>query len=124
MVEYVLVLLVLAGAPGTIVLVPSRPSNRPPHERLRNHEDEGTDPRDRPFRIASVTKTFVATVVLQLIGEGKLSLGDTVERWLPGLVPNGERITVRQLLNRTSGLFDHADGDDRVRTRGPTGWVS
>jgi D-alanyl-D-alanine carboxypeptidase len=64
--------------------------------------------RDR-FRVASVTKTFVATVVLQLVGEGRLGLGDTVERWLPGLVPNGEHITVRELLNHTSGLFDVAN---------------
>ena len=60
------------------------------------------------FRIGSVTKTFVATVVLQLAGEGKLALDDTVERWLPRLVPNGKNITVRELLNHTSGLFDIA----------------
>jgi D-alanyl-D-alanine carboxypeptidase len=59
------------------------------------------------FRVASLTKTFVATVVLQLVGEGKLSLDDTVERWLPGAVPGGDRILVRQLLNHTSGLFDY-----------------
>jgi D-alanyl-D-alanine carboxypeptidase len=63
------------------------------------------------FRVGSVTKTFVATVVLQLAGEGRLTLEDTVEHWLPGVVPNGERITVRQLLNHTSGLF--AFGGDR-----------
>jgi D-alanyl-D-alanine carboxypeptidase len=63
------------------------------------------------FRVGSVTKTFVATVVLQLAGEGRLALEDTVERWLPGVVPNGDRITVRQLLNHTSGLF--AFGGDR-----------
>ena len=51
------------------------------------------------FRIGSVTKSFVATVVLQLVGEGKLSLDDSVEDWLPGMVPNGDNITIRQLLN-------------------------
>jgi D-alanyl-D-alanine carboxypeptidase len=66
-------------------------------------------PEDR-FRIASVTKTFVATVVLQLVQEGRLTLDDTVEQWLPGLVPNGHTITVRQLLNHTSGLYDYLDG--------------
>jgi D-alanyl-D-alanine carboxypeptidase len=60
------------------------------------------------FRIGSITKTFIATVVLQLAEEHRLSLDDTVERWLPGLVPNGRRITVRQLLQHTSGLFDYA----------------
>ncbi|SDW27790.1 D-alanyl-D-alanine carboxypeptidase [Amycolatopsis xylanica] len=57
------------------------------------------------FRIGSTTKTFVATVVLQLAGEGELSLDDTVATWLPGLI--GDEITVRQLLNHTSGLFNY-----------------
>jgi D-alanyl-D-alanine carboxypeptidase len=61
------------------------------------------------FRIGSVTKSFVATVALQLVGEGKLGLDDHLERWLPGLVPNGDAITVRQLLNHTSGLYDYTD---------------
>lgn len=63
------------------------------------------------FRTGSTTKTFVATVVLQLVGEGRLSLDDPVERWLPGVVAgngyDGSTITVRQLLNHTSGIFDH-----------------
>ncbi len=57
-------------------------------------------------RAGSLTKTFVATVVLQLAAERRLRLDDTVERWLPGLVPGGDGITLRQLLNHTSGLFD------------------
>src|SRR4051794_30865069 len=65
------------------------------------------------FRVGSITKSFVATVVLQLVGEGRLSLDDSVARWLPGLVPNGRHITVRQLLNHTSGLFSYTD-DPRV----------
>lgn len=59
------------------------------------------------FRVGSITKTFVATVVLQLVAQGKLRLDDSVERWLPGVVPNGKHITVRQLLNHTSGLYDY-----------------
>jgi D-alanyl-D-alanine carboxypeptidase len=42
------------------------------------------------FRVGSVTKSFVATLVLQLVGEGRLSLDDNLERWLPGLVPEPE----------------------------------
>jgi D-alanyl-D-alanine carboxypeptidase len=61
------------------------------------------EPEDR-FGIASTTKPFIATVVLQLVGEGRLSLEDTVERHLPGRLREGRRITVRQLLNHTSGL--------------------
>ncbi|MFJ4239964.1 serine hydrolase domain-containing protein [Streptomyces iakyrus] len=65
------------------------------------------------YRIASITKTFVATVVLQLEAEGELSLDDTVEQWLPGAVRgnghDGRRITIRQLLNHTSGIFDYLE---------------
>ena len=61
------------------------------------------------FRIGSVTKTFTAAVVLQLVGEGVLALGDSVERWLPGVVPGGDGITVRQLLNHTSGLHNYTN---------------
>ncbi|MBP2405068.1 D-alanyl-D-alanine carboxypeptidase precursor [Streptomyces netropsis] len=67
-------------------------------------------PRDGRFRIGSATKTFTATVVLQLVGEGRMSLEDTVEQWLPGVVRgngnNGSQITVRQLLQHTSGIPD------------------
>ncbi|WBB63089.1 serine hydrolase [Streptomyces sp. WMMC500] len=59
------------------------------------------------FRIGSITKTFVATVVLQLVGEGRLRLDDPVEAWLPRAVPDGRRITVRHLLGHTSGLYDY-----------------
>ncbi|MFB7666030.1 serine hydrolase domain-containing protein [Kitasatospora sp. NPDC056138] len=59
------------------------------------------------FRIGSVTKTFVATVVLQLVAERRIGLDDPIERGLPGVVPNGGNITVRQLLSHTSGLADY-----------------
>jgi D-alanyl-D-alanine carboxypeptidase len=63
-------------------------------------------PADGRFRAGSITKTFVATVVLQLAGEGRLRLDDPIEAWLPGAVPDGHRITLRHLLNHTSGLYD------------------
>jgi D-alanyl-D-alanine carboxypeptidase len=63
-------------------------------------------PADR-FRIGSTTKTFVATVVLQLVAEHKLGLDDPVERWLPGLVRDGRLVTIRELLGQTSGIFDY-----------------
>lgn len=62
---------------------------------------------DGRFRIGSVTKTFVSTVVLQLVAEGRVKLDEPVERYLPGAVRGGEGITVRQLLNHTSGLYDY-----------------
>ncbi|MFE0045569.1 serine hydrolase domain-containing protein [Streptomyces albireticuli] len=62
------------------------------------------------FRAGSITKSFVATVLLQLEAEGKLSLDDSLERRLPGVVKgNGydpDKITIRQLLNHTSGVHD------------------
>lgn len=72
------------------------------------------------FRIASATKPIVATVVLQLVGEGKLSLEDSVEKHLPGVVKgtgagheiDGRKITIRQLLQNTSGLLDDYPGFD------------
>jgi D-alanyl-D-alanine carboxypeptidase len=60
------------------------------------------------FRVGSITKTFVAALVLRVAEDGGLSLDDSVERWLPGLVPNGAAISVRQLMQHTSGLFDYA----------------
>lgn len=72
-------------------------------------------PTDR-FRIYSITKTFTATVVLQLVDEGTLTLDDTVGQWLddPAVtaIPNVSTVTVRQLLNHTSGIYDYADDDD------------
>ena len=59
------------------------------------------------FRAGSVTKSFTATVVLQLIAEGRLRLSDTVERRLPGVLPYGDAVTVRALLQHTSGVPDY-----------------
>lgn len=65
------------------------------------------------FRAGSITKTFVATVVLQLAHEGGLRLSDPVDRFLPGLIRghgnDGRRITLRALLSHTSGLYDYTD---------------
>lgn len=59
------------------------------------------------FRIGSITKTFVATVILQLVDEGKLSLDDPLSKFDIGVtIPNAQNITVRDLLDMRSGLFD------------------
>ncbi|MEV0438637.1 serine hydrolase domain-containing protein [Streptomyces spectabilis] len=75
------------------------------------------------FRAASITKTFVATVVLQLEAEGRLDLDDKVGTWLPGVIEgnghDGDEISVRQLLNHTSGIYDYSadpDFDRRLAT--------
>jgi D-alanyl-D-alanine carboxypeptidase len=67
--------------------------------------------RSDHFRAGSITKTFIATVVLQLAAEHRLSLSDTVEEHLPGLVHgagnDGRALTLRSLLTQTSGLYDY-----------------
>jgi D-alanyl-D-alanine carboxypeptidase len=65
---------------------------------------------DDKFRVGSNTKTFVVTVILQLVDEGKLTLDDNLARFDLGVeIPNAENITVRQLCNMTSGLFEAYD---------------
>ncbi|WP_375773415.1 beta-lactamase family protein [Archangium gephyra] len=61
---------------------------------------------DATFRLGSITKNFVGMAILQQVGEGKISLDDTLEKWLPGVIPNidGNAITIRQLMNHTSGI--------------------
>jgi D-alanyl-D-alanine carboxypeptidase len=71
-----------------------------------------THPRD-VFDMGSTAKTFEATVVLQLVDEGRLSLDDTLERWLPGLVRGGSNVLIRYLLNHTSGVTDSRSGGVR-----------
>jgi D-alanyl-D-alanine carboxypeptidase len=71
-------------------------------------------PWNARFRVGSFTKTFVSATLLQLVGEHRLSLDDTVDRWLPGVVRgngnDGRRISVRQLLGQTSGLPEYLAG--------------
>ncbi|MEH7814512.1 serine hydrolase domain-containing protein, partial [Bacillus toyonensis] len=71
---------------------------------------------DYRFRIGSVTKTFTATTVLQLVGENRVQLDDSIEKWLPGLIQgngyDGNQITIRQLLNHTSGIAEYLKSKD------------
>ncbi len=94
--------LVAAGAPGGIALADGRAT-------AAGVADLSTARRLRPhdrIRIGSVTKSFTAVVALQLVGEGRLSLDDTVGDRLPGVLPQADRATLRQLLNHTSGIPD------------------
>jgi CubicO group peptidase (beta-lactamase class C family) len=63
---------------------------------------------DHVFRIGSVTKQFAAAAALKLVEAGKLSLDDPLTKFVPGY-PGGERVTVRMLLNHTSGLRSYTD---------------
>ncbi|GGT50536.1 serine hydrolase [Streptomyces atratus] len=112
------------GAPGALASVQGRDGLVRAYTAGVGDLDTGAEvPRDGQVRIGSVTKTFTAVVVLQLVGEGKVRLDDPVETYLPGLVRgkgiDGRRITVRQLLQHTSGLPDYEDDvtDDILQRR-------
>ena len=78
-----------------------------------NLETGQVPPMDGEVRIGSNTKTFVAVVVMQMVQEGKVGLDEPIETYLPGLIKgegiDASRITVRQLLQHTSGLPEHTD---------------
>ncbi|MFE7190644.1 serine hydrolase domain-containing protein [Kitasatospora sp. NPDC057541] len=80
-------------------------------------------PGDGQVRIGSNTKTFTAVVALQLVGEGKVDLDAAVDSYLPGLVRgdgiDGRHITVRQLLQHTSGLPEYEGyiSESEIRSR-------
>ena len=78
-----------------------------------NLETGEAPPLDGEIRIGSSTKTFTAVVILQLVQEGKINLDEPVETYLPGLLRgegiDGSKITIRQLLQHTSGLPEYTD---------------
>lgn len=81
-----------------------------------NHTVEGK------FKIASITKQFTAMLILQLVEQKKLKLDEKLIEYYPGYrADTGSKITIRQLLNHTSGLgnFFHLDGYKAVEARNP-----
>ncbi|MFC4591673.1 serine hydrolase domain-containing protein [Sphaerisporangium corydalis] len=117
------------GATAALVRVGDGDRARSGAVGVRDIERGGRPAPGGYFRIGSVTKTFVATVVLQLVDEGKVRLDDPIDRHLPGLVPDGDHITVRALLNHTAHLYDYMSepgystnrwrGDARFRSYQP-----
>lgn len=99
-----------AGAVGVLAEAQYGHDRRTVRTGVADLRDGGPVPWDAYYRIGSTTKAFTATVALQLVGEGRLRLTDTVDRWLPGLVSgngnDGRRITIENLLRQTSGLND------------------
>ncbi|MEO7060211.1 MAG: serine hydrolase [Lapillicoccus sp.] len=99
---------VAAGVPGIVARV--QEGHRAARDYAAGVGDLATGAALRPtatYRVGSITKTFVATIVLQLVGEGRIGLDEPIARRLPRLLANGNQITVRQLLNHTSGLPDY-----------------
>ena len=91
---------VAAGAPGAIALVDGHATTAGVADVRTGRPLRAGD----PVRIGSVTKSFTAVVALQLVGEGRLSLDDSLGERLPGVLPYGDEITLRQLLDHRSGV--------------------
>lgn len=130
--QQVLDALVAAGAPSALGQLRDESGCWSRASGVAQLERQDPVAADGWFRVGSVTKTFTATLVLQLVHEGKLGLDDTVERWLAGVVPDGHKITIRQLLNHTSGLYNYTDDlpgnaeivNDRHEQRQPSALVA
>jgi D-alanyl-D-alanine carboxypeptidase len=99
---------VAAGAPGALILVDDGTKRTAAAAGLGDLRTVARLRAADRFRAGSITKTFVAVVVLQLVREGRLRLDDSVEHRLPGVLPDGRRVTIRDLLAHTSGLSDYA----------------
>ena len=102
-----------AGVPGAIVAI-SVPGQGQWILASGMRDLERSLPMDpgNTVRIGSITKTMMATIVLQLVDEGRLSLDDRLTKWLPETrVPHAAEITIQQLLNHTSGIYNFVRDD-------------
>ncbi|MFE6779772.1 serine hydrolase domain-containing protein [Streptomyces sp. NPDC057702] len=110
---------VAGGSPGVLARASQGPATWTGQAGTANLDTGAPRQADERFRVGSITKTFTATVALQLVGEGTLRLEDTVDHWLPGLVRgnghDGRRITLRELLGHTSGIYSYTDDADVQR---------
>ena len=129
--------LVLLCAPGQVAAAPAEPQVQDALDRmveqgvpgvLYRHSEPGSEtvlrsgvadlrtgapvPQRGRWRVASLTKSVTATIVLQLVHENRLGLDQPLAEVLPDVVPGDERITVRNLLQHNSGLFDYAQAPE------------
>ena len=99
------------GPPGAIVVV-QRGSDRSVHTAGVAEVGAEAEPDvEDHMRIASVSKAFNGATALSLVDEGVLSLDDTIAQWLPDLPPAWGEVTLRQMLNHTSGLPDFSESE-------------
>ncbi|MFF9087627.1 serine hydrolase domain-containing protein [Streptomyces sp. NPDC014991] len=99
------------GTPGVSVGIWT--PGQPAYVRSFGVADKSTGRRMAPdmyTRIGSETKTFTVTALLQLVDQGKVGLDDPIGRYIDG-VPNGDRMTLRQLAGMRSGLFNYSEDD-------------
>nr|WP_307543725.1 serine hydrolase domain-containing protein [Streptomyces sp. V3I8] len=96
------------GAPGAIARVDDDGTVREVAEGVADRVTGRAIANADRFRVGSVTKSFSAVVLLQLVDEGALDLDTPVNTYLPGLLPD-DRITVRHVLSHRSGLYDYTN---------------
>ena len=96
--------LVAAGAPGAAGWVRNERGSLGAASGLADRRTRQPMRPELRFRAGSMTKSLVAAAVLRLAAEGRLSLADPLERWLPGALRYGDRVSLRQLLNHTGGV--------------------
>ncbi|WP_041730124.1 serine hydrolase domain-containing protein [Conexibacter woesei] len=110
-----------SGGPGAAVMGGDATTRWTLQSGVRNiYERTGIGPDDH-FRIGSETKTYTASVVLQLVDERLVDLDGTVEQYLPGVLTSpydGRVITVRQLLQHRSGIPNYTDNNPRMQLDG------
>lgn len=106
-IEAEMIRMVEAGAPGVAVTITEGSRSRQAAEGVADLVTSAPMPAEGAFRAASLTKSMVAAAVLRLVDDGRLSLDDTLDRLVPGLVPDDELITVEHLVRHTSGLADY-----------------
>src|SRR3954452_8162235 len=97
-----------SGAPGVVAAVQT-----PKHTWIRalgvaDRTSEASMTPDVHHGIGSVTKTFTISLLLQAEAKGLLSLDDTIDKYVDG-VPNGDKITLRQMANMTSGIASYTE---------------
>ena len=100
------------GPPGVIAIVQRGPHREVHSFGVRNLKGDLPMRADARMRLASTSKAFSGAVALSLVSEGKLSLNDTIGERLPSLPKSWHKITLRQLLNHTSGLPKFTEDPD------------
>ncbi|GIK55304.1 MAG: beta-lactamase family protein [Chloroflexi bacterium] len=120
---------VAADGPGVVLLVEGEGVGQQIFARGVADREKGSPVRTvSHFRMGGLTKPFISTLVLQMVSEGKLSLDDTLAERLPDtavLFPHSAQITIRHLLNMTSGIPDYRDNPafwEVVRAQEKRGW--
>ncbi len=109
------------GFPGVQVVIDGPAGHRTFTAGVGDLGTRAPFPDDARVRIGSNTKTYVATVIMQLVAEGRIDLDAPIERYLPGVVQgngnDGNRITVRQMLQHTSGVPDYVGSGADITTQ-------